>query len=73
MKINNLLSLKPIRKELRNHGSPIEAVLWNHLKNSQTGEKFRRQHSVGPYILDFYCPRIKLAIELDGSNHYNEK
>jgi very-short-patch-repair endonuclease len=35
------------------------------------GKKFRRQHSVGPYILDFYCPECRLAVELDGQGHFN--
>ena len=37
-----------------------------------SGRKFRRQHSIGPYILDFYCPAEKLAVELDGSSHDSE-
>ena len=58
------------RKELRNHGTAAEAALWRVLKKSQVGGyKFRRQHGIGPYILDFYCPMLKLGIELDGSAH----
>ncbi len=45
-------------------------MLWVELKNSKLGFKFRRQHSVGQYILDFYCPLKKLAIEIDGSQHF---
>ncbi len=42
------------------------------LRQSQLkGRKFRRQHSIGPYIVDFYCPAEKLAIELDGEPHFN--
>lgn len=37
------------------------------------GFKFRRQHSVGPYVLDFYCPRVKLAIEIDGAQHFEDQ
>ena len=37
------------------------------------GYKFRRQHSVGSYILDFYCPAVRLAIELDGDSHFSEE
>ncbi|MGG6496092.1 UNVERIFIED_CONTAM: DUF559 domain-containing protein, partial [Bacteroidetes bacterium 56_B9] len=45
------------RKELRNHSTSAEATLWKMLKGKQiAGLKFRHQHSVGPYILDFYCP-----------------
>jgi len=58
------------RRELRNHSTASEASLWKILKNSQVGGfKFRRQHGIGPYILDFYCPALRLAIELDGSAH----
>ena len=62
------------RKELRNNSTSAESVLWNMLKNRNVcGLKFRRQHSVGPYILDFYCPQIKLAIELDGEVHKGQE
>lgn len=58
------------RRELRQALTPAEAVLWRLLKGRQLeGLKFRRQHSVGPYILDFYCPALKLAIELDGASY----
>jgi very-short-patch-repair endonuclease len=60
------------RKKLRNHGTSAEAVLWTLLKGQQVdGFRFRRQHGVGPYILDFYCPQLRLAIELDGEVHVN--
>ena len=69
-KIHNNASLKPFRKDLRNHATSAEATLWKLLRNrSVDGLKFRRQHSVGNYILDFYCPEIKTAIELDGETH----
>ena len=62
------------RKELRNSMTPAEATLWKSLKGKLLdGLKFRRQHSVGPYILDFYCPALKLAIELDGEPHVARK
>ncbi|HUW59959.1 MAG TPA: endonuclease domain-containing protein [Candidatus Bathyarchaeia archaeon] len=47
-----------------------EKLLWRLLRNRQLGgAKFRRQHAVGPYILDFYCHEARLAIELDGGQH----
>jgi very-short-patch-repair endonuclease len=53
--------------------TPAEAELWKHLQNGQLdGKKFRRQHSVGNYILDFYCPQEKLGIELDGRDHFTD-
>ncbi len=60
---------KMLRKKLRNEMTPQEVLLWNKLKNSQLGHKFRRQESIGKYIADFYCPRLKLVIEIDGSQH----
>ena len=59
------------RKEFRSNGTKYEATLWLILKNRQIdGVRFRRQFSVGEYILDFYCPELKLGIELDGQGHY---
>ena len=63
--------LKNRRKELRNGATPAEIKLWSMLKHSNLGGyKFRRQQSVGSYILDFYCPSERLAIELDGDSHF---
>ncbi len=66
----NLPKLKTFRTELRNNLTPSEAKLWTSLSKKQLGgRKFRRQHSVGDYILDFYCPSENLAIELDGAGN----
>lgn len=73
MFINNQTSLKSRRKSLRNSATPQEVVLWSRLRNYQTGFKFRRQHSIGSYIIDFYCPEKKLAIEIDGSQHISSE
>jgi len=70
-RINNLPETKYHRRSLRNDATPAEIVLWQYLKKSQVGGlKFRRQHGVGAYVLDFYCPEIKLCIELDGDIHH---
>jgi len=59
-----------MRRELRNHCTPSEALMWKLLKQRQILDlKFRRQFSAGAYILDFYCPSLKLCIELDGPIH----
>jgi very-short-patch-repair endonuclease len=72
--LNNLNYLKSKRKTLRSNLTPAEASLWKLLQGSKLdGKKFRRQHSVGNYILDFYCPSQKLAIELDGAGHFTEE
>jgi very-short-patch-repair endonuclease len=69
---HNKSSLKQFRKSLRNHSTAAEATLWKILKNKNVCKlKFRRQHSVGNYILDFYCQELKLGIELDGEIHTN--
>jgi very-short-patch-repair endonuclease len=68
---HNRNHLITFRKKLRNVGTSAEAELWKHISGRKlVGRKFRRQHSVGNFILDFYCPSEKLAIELDGENHY---
>jgi len=72
MVLHNRKYLKENRKELRNNLTPAEAELWKYLKAGQLqGRKFRRQHSIGNHILDFYCPSERMAIELDGQIHYN--
>jgi len=70
----NKKSLNKKRRELRNNKTDAEKYLWYELKSSQVcGKKFRRQHSIDNFILDFYCPEEKLAIELDGEHHYEDK
>ena len=59
-------------KSLRSTMTDAETVLWNQLKTGLNGLKFRRQHPLGCYIADFYCHRVKLVIEVDGSVHSNE-
>jgi very-short-patch-repair endonuclease len=67
----NRKRLERRRKELRKHGTAAEAVLWKCLQRRQIlGKKFRRQESIGPYIVDFYCPECRLVVELDGAPHY---
>ena len=46
-----------------------ERTLWQMLRRNQAGLRFRRQHPVGPYVLDFYCPAIGLCVEVDGPTH----
>ena len=71
MKIHNRKYLKDKRQALRNDLTSAEATLWTCLqKKKLAGRKFRRQHSVGNYILDFYCPKERLAVELDGQDHF---
>jgi very-short-patch-repair endonuclease len=62
-------SMRYRRKELRNNATPQEVTLWKYLKGSNFGYKFRRQQSIGPYVVDFYCAEKRLIIELDGKHH----
>lgn len=56
-------------KALRKNMTDAERLLWFHLKEGIGGYKFRRQHPLGVYIADFYCHKLRLVIELDGSIH----
>jgi very-short-patch-repair endonuclease len=57
-------------KTLRHNMTDAEARLWHALRRDQlNGLNFRRQHPVGPFTLDFYCPSLRLAIEVDGGQH----
>ncbi len=72
------LVLEPLiayARELRKHQTEAEEVLWQFLRNRKLNRfKFRRQHPVSEmYVLDFYCSKIKLAIELDGSHHMEKE
>jgi very-short-patch-repair endonuclease len=59
-----------IKRRLRSNMTGPEAQLWSRLRARQLqGLKFRRQHGIGPYIVDFYCPEQSLVIEVDGDSH----
>ena len=69
----NLPEQKTFRQDLRKGMTSAEVVLWKMLKGRQIeGIKFRRQFGVGPYVLDFYSPTLRLGIELDGLVHFSE-
>jgi very-short-patch-repair endonuclease len=66
----NSAQLRETRKYLRTHSTSAETELWKYLSGKKLyGRKFRRQYSIGKYIIDFYCVSEKLAIELDGDPH----
>ena len=68
----NISEQRDFRRQLRSNGTPAEGRLWKLLRARQVeGLQFRRQYGMGKYILDFYCPELKLAIELDGNVHDN--
>ena len=66
----NKKELKETRRHLRKNQTYTEKIVWMYLRNRQMeGYKFRRQYSVDKFVIDFYCPKLKLAIEIDGSIH----
>lgn len=65
---------KKLRQHLRNNMTETEVMLWSRLKGRQLlGYKVRRQYGVGNYVIDFYCPKLKLGIEVDGESHFTAK
>lgn len=67
---NSSQALLEVIKEQRHNPTPTEEKLWQELRRKTlSGCKFRRQHPVAGYILDFYCPKLKLGIEVDGGVH----
>ena len=62
------------RRQLRRTQTNAEKAIWSHLRRqSLEGLKFFRQYSIGPHIIDFYCPKIRLGIEIDGGQHAEKK
>ncbi len=67
-------ALKESARGMRKEATSAEDALWERLRNRQVlGFKFRRQHTVGRFVLDFYCPEAKLGVEVDGSIHHELK
>jgi very-short-patch-repair endonuclease len=68
--LHSLPSLRQERALLQSNQAPVEEELWRLLrKHRLSGRKFRRQHSIGNYIVDFYCASERLVIEVDGAVH----
>ncbi|RJR29775.1 endonuclease domain-containing protein [Candidatus Microgenomates bacterium] len=66
----NHAATKRKRQNLRKNQTFAEYTIWKYLRNKQLlNQKFYRQYSFGPFIVDFYCPSCKLAIEIDGGQH----
>jgi len=60
-------------REMRHPQTPAEATLWQHLRNRNLEFKFRRQHPIERFIIDFYCAEVKLCIEIDGDTHLEQE
>lgn len=65
--------LAPQARRMRAEPTPAEDVLWQLLRLGHLGLHFRRQHCIGPFIVDFCCARAHLAVELDGRGHLEER
>ena len=73
-RLNNARDLLGRRRALRADLTPAEATLWRALRRSSLyRRKFRRQQSIGPYVVDFYCAAERLVIELEGAAHDSER
>lgn len=69
-RLHNLRALRSRRRALRSGMTPAERRLWKQIRRRQLdGWRWRRQYSVGAYVLDFFCPAARLAVELDGVVH----
>lgn len=63
---------KEVRRNLRQQTTPSEKKLWSIVRSRRLGGfKFRRQHGIGPFVVDFFCSEVKLVVELDGNVHDN--
>jgi len=66
--------LKPFARELRKNMTDAEKRLWAKIRMRQMGgHQFYRQRAIGNYIVDFYCPKAKLVLEVDGGQHYSDE
>ena len=60
-------------REMRKNPTPDEAEMWQYLRDGKRQFKFRRQHAIGRFVLDFYCPEKRLCIEVDGPIHERQR
>lgn len=68
----NRKEFKQRRRRLRRDMPKGEQILWNHLRSNQLGFKFRRQFSIDNMTVDFYCPKVRLVVEVDGITHQDD-
>ncbi len=60
---------KQKRQTLRDSSPLCERIVWKEIRNKQLGVRFRRQYGIATYVVDFYCPKLRIAIEIDGPTH----
>ncbi len=69
----NRVSQREKRRTLRHNATAAERTLWARLRGQQLGVKFRRQYSIDAFVVDFYAPSCKLAVEVDGDSHFTDQ
>ncbi len=69
----NRKEMQERRRQLRKDMTYCEKLVWLYLRKRQTKERFLRQYSIDKFVIDFYCPKLKLAVEIDGSIHKQEE
>ena len=72
-KLFNQSAQKQKRRDLRKEMTSAEGVVWSRIRNHRIGYKFRRQFSIGTYVADFYCSELKLVVEIDGGQHFENE
>jgi len=72
-KIYNKANYKEKRRHLRNNMTKAEIYLWRELKNKKLNLRFLRQYGIGIYTVDFYCPKVRLTVEVDGATHLTDE
>lgn len=71
--IKYLSDLRGLSRQNRNNPTQAEFIMWQHLRKNNFDYKFTRQKPIGRCILDFYCSKLLLAIEIDGSSHKDKE
>lgn len=66
----NRTSMMNKRRDLRRRSTKAEQIFWYEVKGNALGVKFRRQYSIGSFIVDFYCHQMRLIVEIDGNIHF---
>lgn len=72
-KLFNQSAQKQKRRDLRKEMTSAEGVVWSRIRNHRIDYKFRRQFSIGTYVADFYCSELKLVVEIDGGQHFENE
>lgn len=73
LNIQYLSELREIARKNRNNPTQAEFIMWQYLRNNKFGYKFTRQKPINRFVLDFYCSKLLLCVEIDGGSHINRQ